>query len=726
MEANYQKIITLAEQEFLRCAGLPFPAFLLSADGAFLRYNEEGRAFFQLPHEPDFQQRAGDFYMHSGDRQENLKRLYQTEKGQWLKHTILDLKVGEEVKHVRDYSKAVWDESSGAIIGLVCLMVNISRGGRFHRFFKDLPVGIFSFRNEAGLINANPRFWEMHGYSSFQEVRQLPPGSFIKTPSELAEMEQRLEAEGSLVNQYQEHVRRDGSLFTAAVSAKAVTGNDGQIIGFEGILEDVSTEAIYFELVNDVPIGLYKIRVNEQGAHLLVHCNEQFARNRGAATAGDLIGKDMRQFHKSVEDFNKFQQELLKANEEAPYLVDYILEAYNGKGELRQYEVHAKALKDLDGRVIGSIGAERDVSDYWETKQQLEELTTDIGKVLHSYTSTLIHSKHTMDAVIRSFSDPGLQNGNGQLEEALILEKIHHQIGLLCQTLEKALENSEAVKQIGEQGEVQLRRLIGLLGGQQRNMAVQQLALIRDATIKARELAQDMEKGNIPRELAKQWKQQMGEILRLCSLATLSRGVDAILEMETVVNNLRSYILTRVRQREPLQRLDLYDLLIGVARNMEEFAANRGVELRLNLKDIRGVYIDGYENDLLRALLNIVHNAIKYSWSRRGSASVFVQIEGKQDPSQVYLSIENWGVPITQQELEEGLIFKVGYRGINSSDRRRPGTGLGLYDAKKVVQKHQGKLMITSVPSLGNAPEGYSNPFITTVSIQLPRNHQVL
>ncbi|HQU60318.1 MAG TPA: HAMP domain-containing sensor histidine kinase, partial [Saprospiraceae bacterium] len=144
------------------------------------------------------------------------------------------------------------------------------------------------------------------------------------------------------------------------------------------------------------------------------------------------------------------------------------------------------------------------------------------------------------------------------------------------------------------------------------------------------------------------------------------------------------------------------------------------------LKDIRGVYIDGYENDLLRALLNIVHNAIKYSWSRRGSASVFVQIEGKQDPSQVYLSIENWGVPITQQELEEGLIFKVGYRGINSSDRRRPGTGLGLYDAKKVVQKHQGKLMITSVPSLGNAPEGYSNPFITTVSIQLPRNHQVL
>ena len=81
---------------------------------------------------------------------------------------------------------------------------------------------------------------------------------------------------------------------------------------------------------------------------------------------------------------------------------------------------------------------------------------------------------------------------------------------------------------------------------------------------------------------------------------------------------------------------------------------------------------------------------------------------------------------ITQEELEKGLIFKVGYRGVNSSDRRRPGTGLGLYDALKVAQKHKGHLNITSNPSLGNSREDYSNPFITTVSIQLPRNEHLI
>ncbi|MCB0571679.1 MAG: PAS domain-containing protein, partial [Phaeodactylibacter sp.] len=676
--------------------------------------------------EPTFTDKAGDFYIHSGDRQENLNRLQHTEKGQWMKHTILDLKVGEEVKHVRDYSKAIWDEPSGELIGLVCLMVNISPGGRYHRFFKDLPVGIFSFRKEAGLINANPRFWEMHGYASFQEVRHLPLASFIRNASSLSEMERRLEAEGSIVNQYQEHTRKDGALFTAAVSARVVQGNDGNIIGIEGILEDVSTEAIYFELANDVPVGLYKIRANEQGEHILVHCNQQYAQNRGAGSPEGLLGKDMRQFHKSAEDFNRFEQELLRADEEGRYLVDYILEAYNGKGELRQYEVHAKPQKGLDGRIISIIGAERDVSDYWETKQQLEELTTDIGKVLHAYTSTLIHSKHTMDAVMRSFASPNLQDDKGQLREEHVLEQIHHQIGLLCQSLNAALENSEAVKQLGEADEGQLRRLIGMLQGQQRNIAVQQLALVREATLKVRDLVRVMEKGNVPRELSKQWKRQLAEILRLCSLATLSRGVDAILEMETVVNNLRSYVLTRVRHREPLRRLDLYDIVLGVARNMEEFATNRGVEIRLNLKDIRNIYIDGYEDDLSRALLNIVHNAIKYSWSRRGDARVFVQVEGKMDAEQVYLSVENWGVPITQEELDQGLIFKVGYRGINSSDRRRPGTGLGLYDARKVAEKHHGKLTVASQPSLGNPPDDYTKPFVTTVTMQLPRKHQAI
>jgi signal transduction histidine kinase len=193
--------------------------------------------------------------------------------------------------------------------------------------------------------------------------------------------------------------------------------------------------------------------------------------------------------------------------------------------------------------------------------------------------------------------------------------------------------------------------------------------------------------------------------------------------METNVNNLRSYILTRVKPKEKSKKVNIYDLLIGVIQNITEYASNRGIELKLNASDIRNLYVEVYEIDLVRALLNILHNAVKYSWVRKGSSKAYVQIDGKADTEWIYLSVENWGVAITEKEIEQGLIFNVGYRGTISSDRRRPGTGLGLYDAKKVIEKHKGQLTISSSPSLGNPANDYSKPFVTTVYIKLPRNN---
>jgi len=80
------------------------------------------------------------------------------------------------------------------------------------------------------------------------------------------------------------------------------------------------------------------------------------------------------------------------------------MKARDEGGNIRHYEVHARFLYDPGGRITGRVVAQRDITEFKETKQQLDELTTDIGKVLHSYSSTLIHTKQTMDAVIRSFA----------------------------------------------------------------------------------------------------------------------------------------------------------------------------------------------------------------------------------------------------------------------------------------------------------------------------------
>ena len=367
----------------------------------------------------------------------------------------------------------------------------------------------------------------------------------------------------------------------------------------------------------------------------------------------------------------------------------------NGQGEFCKYELYAKLLKDETGAITGMVGAERDVTDYLDTKQQLEELTTDFGKVLHSYSSTLINSKHTMTSVIRSFVEGGGKDGQRNADSTihLIMNKINTLVGAFKKFNRiRIREKHKTVPFFDEWTCNHLTRLVDLMeNGGARDVNIQRLAIIRDGAIKIRDMTRDMSKGNFPRELTKQLKRQLKEILRLCSLVTLTHGVEAVLEMETGVNNLRSYILTRVKQKEKINKLDIYDLLIGVAKNMGEYAVKRNVEIRMHIKEISKVYINGYQEDLNRALLNVVHNAIKYSWVRKSPAKSFIKINGWTDADWLYLSIENWGVAITSKELEEGLVFKVGYRGENSSDRRRPGTGLGLYDTLKVVKKHQGK-----------------------------------
>lgn len=719
----FQNIIKLSEAVYLPYANLPFAVYLASAEGVFLQYNEEARQLFNLPATPSFSDNISTFYLHPKDRKQNLERLFQIEKGEWLRNTTIDLKIGATIKYVRDFTQAIWDEKGEQILAVLSMMVPISKVGRYHRLFNDLPVGIFSLRKEEGLVNANPRFLEMHGYDRLEEVLNKQAIDFLKYPSDFDDMRRRVDEEGRIIKDYQEHLRKDGTTFTASVSAKIIRGKDGKYIGTEGILEDVSTEAIFFKLVNDVPIGLYKVRINERGEHILLHCNQHFAVNRGM-TPEDMIGHDIREFHKSMEDFERFYKELIRKDEEGQHLMDYILEAYNGKGELRKYEVHLKLLKDADGQIIGRVGAEKDVTDYWETKEQVKELTTDIGKMLHSYTSTLIHSKQSMDAVVRSFVLKGDKKENGKdIDEDKTFEQIHHRISALSSILDKIVERNAERETVSGTTEAQMGRLLELLKSQaDRQMGVQQLAIIRDGTIKIKELMDQISRGPFPKEVIKQAKRELNEILRLCSLITLARGIEAILEMETVVNNLRSFILTRIKQKERVSKLDIYDILIGIARNMEEYASNRNIEIRLNIRNIRNEYVNGYENDLVRALLNVLHNAIKYSWVRRGPSRAFVSVEGKVDPDWLFITIENWGVPITQEELDKGLIFNVGYRGVNSSDRRRPGTGLGLYDTLRVVNKHKGHLTITSEPSLGNAQDDYSNPFITRVIIQLPRN----
>lgn len=126
--------------------------------------------------------------------------------------------------------------------------------------------------------------------------------------------------------------------------------------------------------------------------------------------------------------------------------------------------------------------------------------------------------------------------------------------------------------------------------------------------------------------------------------------------------------------------------------------------------------------DLTIALKNIVHNAVKYSFKPPKNLDIHrtIKVWGQYDKEKhgyYAVFIQNYGVEITQSEIESRSIFMPFVRGEKASDKRRIGAGFGLAHAKMIIEDlHNGIIDVSSVHQGGEA-------FLTTFKISLPIKH---
>lgn len=112
---------------------------------------------------------------------------------------------------------------------------------------------------------------------------------------------------------------------------------------------------------------------------------------------------------------------------------------------------------------------------------------------------------------------------------------------------------------------------------------------------------------------------------------------------------------------------------------------------------------------LSEAIINVLENAVKYSPShtviaiRMQKMNLFLRIE-----------IEDEGPGIPKEEWN--LIFRRFYRGSSERVQSQPGSGVGLYLARQILERHQGTLTVSSKKSLAGNQAGSGSRFV----FQLP------
>jgi PAS domain S-box-containing protein len=171
----------------------------------------------------------------------------------------------------------------------------------------------------------------------------------------------------------------------------------------------------------------------------------------------------------------------------------------------------------------------------------------------------------------------------------------------------------------------------------------------------------------------------------------------------TILSLVGNYLdLTQIEGRQltiTRQPVALAAVLDDVVQQLRAQAEREGVALHVHREDDLGV-IAADRLALERALLNLVHNAVKFT-----PAGGSVAVRARRAAGAVTIQIQDTGVGIAPEEL--ACIFQPYRRGMTR--QAREGTGLGLFIARALVAAHGGEIGVTSTPGTG-----------TTVTVRLP------
>ena len=504
----------------------------------------------------------------------------------------------------------------------------------------------------------------------------------------------------------------------------------------------------YYRALDRMPTGYYYIEHDKKGDHRyqghIEQCNAQFARILGVASEKELIGKDVRMYHASKEEGEEYFKRLDEADANDEPLLDYPFKLRKvDNGDIVHISVDSQLVKEK-GRIIGREGTIRDITEkvklekkVTETEERLKEMTADINNLIHTF----------LHPVLKFSGHAELFHHLGKI----LFKSIRHKspgktnIHELGKDLENKLEDIQGgLKDISDMSASaavlapNIEKIINIFDynlDKAKGSKILKDKATRDAALWVLEELErieffndDFKKGEIVDMISDAFIEYLQNILfdYLIRTVHILKGETRMMRQE--VEALRRYIEVGERRISHFKQESLKKILEENIELFEPVLAQKDIEVEYTPPKKLNAYIS--EIDIDRVICNLLHNAAKYSHHGPGR-NVKIKTRDLYQENAVEFSIASYGIPIGKEEIANGNIFKFGYRGQFAIKTNRDGTGMGLADAKDVIDQHGGEIKITSDmvedkyhnskrPKRSKLPK-YKIPHITTITIKLPK-----
>lgn len=175
-------------------------------------------------------------------------------------------------------------------------------------------------------------------------------------------------------------------------------------------------------------------------------------------------------------------------------------------------------------------------------------------------------------------------------------------------------------------------------------------------------------------------------------------ALDTVLRQAQRMSALIAQLLTLARAdrgqtKLNLETVDLSQLTQMAADQMEELAARRGILVKTRIQP--GLRLQGDETLLLRMLLNLMENGVRY-----GKEGGRLAIRLTSRPGQIVGEIQDDGIGIAPEHLPH--IWERFYQADEARSASREGSGLGLSMVQYIVQAHGGTITAESTLGAGS------------------------
>ncbi len=163
---------------------------------------------------------------------------------------------------------------------------------------------------------------------------------------------------------------------------------------------------------------------------------------------------------------------------------------------------------------------------------------------------------------------------------------------------------------------------------------------------------------------------------------------DEIDRLNNIVTELLSLVdLDKNKLKLNYQITYLNYILEKIIEQLNPLAKEKNIKLVLEEKDRIQIKMD--KDKIKQAIINIVHNAIKYS-----EEDTVVKVSLYSDKSNATIKVSDTGYGIPKESIP--YIFDRFYRVDKARSRKTGGTGLGLSISKQIINMHHGTINVKS------------------------------